>query len=132
MKAIMEKAYWKLRDSAHARWSYPRPVDLALRAIRQDLMVFAARGENIDPGAFLEWLRDNWHVWFAFCTKATRIRRKGRDNFGARCIVEVLRYQTALRENPGEQFKLNDRWTPYLAALYNRVYGVEFFREKAK
>lgn len=66
---------------------------------------------------FYDWLRENWGIWLRFCEEADKIRRTGREHYGARTIAEYIRHETALRELKGE-FKLNDHATPDLARLY--------------
>lgn len=65
---------------------------------------------------FLDYLRENVHVYRAFEREALRIATH-RAHYSARTIVEVLRHESALRER-GDQWKLNDHHTPYLARLF--------------
>jgi hypothetical protein len=68
---------------------------------------------------FMSWLSSNWLVWEAFEREANRIWDRGRRHYSARTIGEVLRHETALRQDvPGEEWKINNNVFPDLARLY--------------
>jgi hypothetical protein len=71
---------------------------------------------------FLAYLPDNLHVWSAFEREAFNVIRKGRTHYSARTIIEVLRHNSALSEDPAGGFKLNDWHTPYLSRLFGLMY----------
>ena len=81
---------------------------------------------------FLDYLPGNLHVYAAFEREALRVADRGRRHYSARTIIEVLRHESLLAE-AGGGWKLNDRFTPYLArlfALMNQAHGQLFeFRE---
>ncbi|MBT8449612.1 MAG: hypothetical protein KJO69_07975 [Gammaproteobacteria bacterium] len=83
-----------------------------------------------DPLAFKsvteEWLKQNSAVWERFYDLADKMRRTGRKRYGAKCILEVMRYETDARDAE-KTFKLNNNYTSGLARLYNAVTGTDFF-----
>lgn len=70
---------------------------------------------------FIDWLRDNFHVWQAFVQEAMRIHAKGFKHYSARTIIHVLRHHSALHEVGGE-WKINNNYSPYLARLFDIRY----------
>jgi hypothetical protein len=66
---------------------------------------------------FVHWLLDNFAIWRAFDKAADALWQTGVAHFGARCIWEHLRYETALRERDSD-YKLNDHRPPDLARLW--------------
>jgi hypothetical protein len=82
---------------------------------------------------FLFYLLDNWAVWRAFEQTANALWERGILHFGARCIGEHLRYETALRERSGD-WKLNDHRWPDFARLWLLKYPlrVGFFETRVQ
>ena len=68
-------------------------------------------------GDFLDWMADNGHVYLAFEERANRLWDCGRTHFGAKSIVEHIRFDTAISEVGGE-FKVNNTFTSSMARLY--------------
>jgi hypothetical protein len=82
---------------------------------------------------FMAWLSANWHVWLAFEREANAIWARGRSHYSARTICEVLRHETALRQDaPGEEWKINNCQIPDLARLYALMYPqrADFFETR--
>lgn len=77
------------------------------------------------PDNFWRWLRDNEHVYRAFKAYAFRMAMKGRKHYGAKTIVEVLRYETDLRDSE-VTFKLNNNYTSGMARLFMAEYGEQY------
>ena len=77
------------------------------------------------PDRFWIWLRQNRHVYRAFCAYAFRMAMKGRTHYGAKTIVEVLRYETDLRDSE-QTFKLNNNYTSGLARLFMSEHGERY------
>ena len=50
---------------------------------------------------------------------------KGRTHYGAKTIVEVLRYETDLRDSE-QTFKLNNNYTSGLARLFMSEHGERY------
>lgn len=79
---------------------------------------------NLDlfPSTFLAYLPDNLPVYEAFEREALNVIRKGRSHYSARTIIEVLRHNSTLSEEPAGCFKLNDWHTPYLSRLFGLMH----------
>lgn len=84
----------------------PRPLALA-----------RMHAEQFTP-EFLAYLPDNLHVYTAFEREALRIVARGFAHYSARTILHVLRHHSALEEDAGGQWKLNNNVSPYLARLF--------------
>ncbi|KAA9133486.1 hypothetical protein F3N42_03805 [Marinihelvus fidelis] len=86
-----------------------------------------------DPAGFCRiterWLRENEHVWLAFYDAAEQLRAAGRSHYGAKGIMEVLRFNTALTDAE-VTFKLNNNYTSGLARLYNTITQTDFFETR--
>lgn len=67
---------------------------------------------------FMAYLPDNLHVYEAFEREALRIVARGFAHYSARTILHVLRHHSALQEDAGGQWKLNNNVSPYLARLF--------------
>lgn len=77
------------------------------------------------PAGFWKWLKENEHIYLAFKIEAIRMALTGRKRYSARTIVEVLRWQTDLRDSD-TTFKINDHYTPGMARLFLAEYGKRF------
>lgn len=82
------------------------------------------------PAEFREWLRLNWPIWDEFVKLADLMRNRGRAYYSARAVLHVLRWHRHLQDPTDEDFKINNRWSAPMARTYNRMLGVEFFRER--
>lgn len=92
------------------------------------------RGDELDPvaaGELRGWLAElsNWRLWVAFYRRAEQLRQAGRERYGARALVEVIRFDSALAD-ADSLFKINNNITPLLGRLYNAVSGVAFFETR--
>jgi hypothetical protein len=74
------------------------------------------------PPRFTAWLADNLQVWQAFQAEALKVVANGFQHYSARTILHFLRHHTALQEQGGEGWKLNNDHSPYLARLFHCVY----------
>lgn len=84
---------------------------------------------------FLAYLPDNLHVYEAFEREALNVARRGFKHYSARTIIHVLRHHSALAEEGGDGWKLNNNVSPYLArlfALLNPTYKDLFEYREAK
>jgi hypothetical protein len=70
---------------------------------------------------FLEYLPANFHVFEAFEAEALKIVARGFSHYSGNTIIEVLRHHSALAQ-VGDTYKLNDKYTPYLARLFALVH----------
>ena len=86
---------------------------LSQRGIRQPTLMDAPDKPTL---AFLDYHAAHPEVWATFRDIAMRLYRRGIRHYGARCIMEVVRYQTAIRAE-GEPFKINNNWTPFYARM---------------
>jgi hypothetical protein len=79
--------------------------------------------ENRDqfPEEFLDWLRDNQHIWVGFVSEASKVINAGFQHYSARTIIHVLRHHSALAER-GSEWKINNNVSPYLARLFALCY----------
>lgn len=66
---------------------------------------------------FMPWLTDNLAIYDEFERLAIQMAGK-RRHFGARCIAEVIRFNTALREDSDSGFKVNGNFVPCMARLF--------------
>lgn len=69
------------------------------------------------PAGFWPWLENNRHVYREFVKLAKRMKRAGRARYGAKGIVEVLRWNTNLKQVGEPELKLNNNYTSGLARL---------------
>jgi len=66
---------------------------------------------------FGNWLLDNMHIWHEFEKKALFMASR-RDVYSARTIIEVMRWETHLRESPAQTFKIVNHHTADLSRLF--------------
>jgi hypothetical protein len=81
----------------------------------------SARAYNFRPD-FVDWLRGNTPIWERFDREASAVYARGRRHYSARTIGEYLRHETALKESPEHEWKLNDHRWPDLARLWLLVH----------
>ena len=86
---------------------------LSQRGVRQPTLLDAPDKATL---AFLDYHHANPAVFGMFRTIALRLYNRGIRHYGARCIMEVVRYETAIRAE-GEVLKINNNWTPYYARM---------------
>lgn len=55
--------------------------------------------------------RENPEIYAEFCRLARQLRDRGYSHYGAKGIIEVLRYHRAVDSRPEDQYKLNDHFT---------------------
>jgi len=82
------------------------------------------------PAGFWQWYRsaDGQRVWKDFERRALEMATV-RKHYGAKAIIEVIRWDTALRG--GTDFKMNNNWAPGLARRWLSKHGRQhpgFFR----
>lgn len=81
-----------------------------------DPLSVAARNRTTFRADFLPWLEANQHLYREFERLARQVALR-QSHFGARCIVEKMRFEQALRERDGE-FKINGNFVPCMARLF--------------
>lgn len=75
------------------------------------------------PEGFFRWLSENQHIWKAFEEKAYIMAAVAkRPRYSARTIIEVMRWDSDLRENK-PLFKLSNNMVPGLARLWMAKHG---------
>ena len=82
---------------------------------------------------FINWVKQNWHIYLAFEKRALRLIRAKAKNAGAKSIVENIRWQSLLAE-ADQEFKINNNYTADLARLFefmNPKYK-GFFRQRIR
>lgn len=96
--------------------SFERARLLALRLIEANAAKF-----RDDFGA---WLYDNFHIYREFERRANRLWQAGRRHYSARTIMEVVRFETDLREANAEssEWKINNNIIPDCARLYTLIF----------
>ena len=74
------------------------------------------------PPGFFRWIAtsDGHKIWKAFEEKALFAARR-RSHYSAKAIVEVIRWETVLRD--GSEFKISNNWTSGMARLWMHTYG---------
>ena len=78
---------------------------------------------DVYPEGFFHWLQFNEHIWLQFERHALTMAAK-RDRYSARTIIEVMRWNSDLREQQGKPlFKLSNNMTPGLARLWMAKHG---------
>ena len=86
---------------------------LSQRGVRQPTLLDAPDKATL---AFLDYHHANPAVFGMFRTIALRLYNRGIRHYGARCIMEVVRYETAIRAE-GEVLKINNNHVPFYARL---------------
>lgn len=79
---------------------------------------------------FRKWLPENWAIWFEFVRLADKMRITGREFYSARAVIQVLRWERALRDASQPTYKINNNRSAEMARLYNAINKVEFFRTR--
>lgn len=101
----------------HAIERHPMRTPLNAQGKLDQLLSFVeAHPEKFRPD-FADWLKANPVIWMEFDKHATELRQAGRRNFSARTIIEVIRWNSAIRSK-GDIFKINNNWAPDLARLF--------------
>ncbi len=86
---------------------------LSARGVRQPTLLDAPDKATL---AFLDYHHKNPEVFSLFRDIALRLYQRGVRHYGARCIMEVVRYESALR-TAGEPWRINNNHIPFFARL---------------
>lgn len=74
-------------------------------------------------------------VWRLFCQFALEKAELGYEHFGARAVLERIRWETSAG-GTSPDLKFNDHFVPFYARRFNRMHpelgGGEFFRVRAQ
>lgn len=84
------------------------------------------------PTDFWPWLEDNRHLFVAFVEVARRAKRRGFQQWSARAIWHILRWESAEKEGGQDMLKVNNNATPGLARLAMKLYPdlADFFETR--
>jgi hypothetical protein len=77
---------------------------------------------------FLQYHRDNPHIYEAFRRITIRAIQRGYRHWGAKGAFEVLRWETGVAGN--DEYKVNNNYTPLYARMFANEYPEHagFFR----
>lgn len=92
---------------------FDRPVNT--QPMRPVIAAQHREGETLDD-QFAAWLAVNPHVLSAFIALARQAQRAGLRKFGAKAVIERLRWEYAIQTG-GSEFKFNNRFTSRLARV---------------
>lgn len=136
---IMELPDWVELDLLKAAWpercmKYREPI--TRKPPREDvepLFDYAERNAVISREklasrfrAWSEFHKNNPHVWKLFLKFAAQAKEAGRERFGARMILERLRWYTSVETVSADRFKINDHHVPYYSRLAMLLYPDEY------
>lgn len=77
------------------------------------------------PEGFFRWMQYNAHIWNQFERHALTMAAK-RERYSARTIIEVMRWNSDLREQQGKPlFKLSNNMIPGLARLWMAKHSLD-------
>lgn len=71
-----------------------------------------------------EYVHDNIHIFRQFLSYSVRMRNTGRLHYGARSIIEVVRYHSQLEDN--SEFKINNNAASEFARLAMLMFPESF------
>jgi len=82
--------------------------------------------------AFEQFDAENPAVWIEFRDSALRLIEAGRRHYGAKSIMETIRFHRDVRRN-AEGFKINNNFTAYYARKFMDLYPEHegFFETRA-
>ena len=81
---------------------------------------------------FEQWAVANPHIVRGVFELADDMRRRGHPRWSAWAAINVLRWQTAMRDTTQEEYKIPNDVIADLARLYNRQRRMEFFATKRR
>lgn len=82
--------------------------------------------------SFEQWCEANPHIIDGVFKLADHLRARGRTRWSAWAAINVLRWQTAMRDTTQAEYKISNNQIADIARLYNRLAGFEFFATKAR
>jgi hypothetical protein len=85
---------------------------------------------TVTAKSFWEFHVTNPRVWALFKQFTQELVARGFRHHSADAIYHRIRWETAVAAKTGE-FKLNNNYRAWYGHLYNRIYGVDFFRMRA-
>ena len=89
--------------------------------------------ESAADEKFRKWREANPAIVRAFCEIADNFRKRtARVRWSAWAVIQILRWQTALRDQTQEDFKIANGCIADLARLYNKRAGFDFFATRVR
>ncbi len=68
---------------------------------------------------FMKWHRENPSVWTLFEQKALNLIKSGKKRWGAKAIMEVIRYERAEKEGGQfDDYAVNNNYPAYYARVF--------------
>lgn len=82
------------------------------------------------PRDFWPWLDKNRHIFDAFVATSLKAQELGFPRWGAFAVINIMRWETALRESHQNRVKISNNSAPGLARLAMAMYPAlrGFFR----
>ena len=80
--------------------------------------------------ACVKYHRENPEVWDLFVRFTTDKIDLGYENYGAKAVMERIRWETSTGANSPE-LKINNNHTAFYAGRFNRLFGRKFFRTRS-
>lgn len=74
---------------------------------------------------FETWLADNRHIYDLFLRAARSLKQQGRRRYGAKALVEWIRFHSGV-VSVGDEFRVNNNYTSRLARLLLADFPEEF------
>lgn len=87
----------------------------------QDILLEAGLNRKT-IAAFLLWHRANPDVWNEFEKITLELLSKGRKHYGAKAIMEVIRFNRVISSGP--DFKINNNFTAYYVRIFEAKYKI--------
>lgn len=81
--------------------------------------VLRTRGDEIEEEA-LRYLGEHPEFWRLFCRFSFELIGAGRSRYGAKAIVERIRWETVIRG--GDDYKVNNNHTAIFARVFRDTY----------
>ena len=73
---------------------------------------------------------ENPEVWELFVTFSRQKIREGFDHYGAKAVMERVRWETEAARPGGGEFKINNNHTRFYAARFNKIWREGFFMSR--
>lgn len=94
---------------------------------QQQSLSFPASQKRREQMTFEDWAKANPHIIKGVFDLADEFRGAGFQRWSAWAAVNVLRWQTALRDRTQTEYKISNNEIADIARLYNRERNVPFF-----
>lgn len=100
-------------------------MTLKIKDIETAFLISGIDKPTID--IFINWLKENREVWKAFEAYALQAMSSGRQ-LGAKAICERVRWYCEIEK--GQDYKVNNNFTAYLARLFMIKHNNEYFETR--